>query len=89
MSEWLNVSLKTHGGMQGSQDLGILPIHKCLCKKQLGFAMFEQFRGQNADNLLTKNDMQKRQLLVCEAIGILKSPEAGALNIQSITLCCT
>ena len=35
--------------MLGSQDLGVLPIHKCLCKKQLGFAMFKQFRGQNTD----------------------------------------
>ena len=35
--------------------------------------MFEQFRGQNADNLLTKNDIQKRQLLVYEVIGILKA----------------
>ena len=35
--------------------------------------MFEQFRGQNADNLLTKNDIQNRQLLVYEVIGVFKS----------------
>ena len=39
--------------------------------------MFEQFRGQNADNLLTKNDIQKRQLLYKQVIGVLKSTRSG------------
>ena len=42
--------------------------------------MFEQFRGQNADNLLTKNDIQKRQLLVYEVIGVFKSTRSGSVE---------
>ena len=41
--------------------------------------MFEQFRGQNADNLLTKNDIQKRQLLQ-QVIGVLKSTRSGSVE---------
>lgn len=40
--------------------------------------MFEQFRGQNADNLLTKNDIQKRQLF--KIIGVLKSTRSGSVE---------
>lgn len=32
----------------------------------------------SADNSLTKNDIQKRQLLVCKVIGVLKSTRSGS-----------